>query len=200
MIEDWSTIPGYDDRLEVSTFGRVRSWAIGVCSGKRRLTARVLRGSKTDGTNASRYPHVGARRLSDGKVIARRIHGLVLDAFLGPRPPGMYARHRDGNPNNNHIANLSYATQSENLLDRRIHGTANRGERNGRARFTEANVIEMRAARRDGLSYRRIGLQFGTDARHAMAIVTGETWGHVDGAVPRSGVCSGSIRPMKELR
>lgn len=43
------------------------------------------------------------------------IHGLVAEAFLGPRPEGYQVDHKDGNRSNNHISNLEYVTAKENI-------------------------------------------------------------------------------------
>jgi hypothetical protein len=48
---------------------------------------------------------------------------MVLEAFTGPRPePAYHARHLDGNPQNNALANLAWGTRQENWEDRRSHG------------------------------------------------------------------------------
>ena len=48
------------------------------------------------------------------------VHRLVAFAFLGPPPnPQMWQiHHKDGNPANNHLKNLEYATPSQNLFAR----------------------------------------------------------------------------------
>ena len=42
------------------------------------------------------------------------IHYLVLLAFVGPRPEGMFVCHLDHNPAHNCLSNLEYNTPSEN--------------------------------------------------------------------------------------
>jgi hypothetical protein len=46
------------------------------------------------------------------KTIA--IHQLVAQTFLGPQEKGMVVNHKDENKDNNHLANLEYATRSQN--------------------------------------------------------------------------------------
>ena len=53
----------------------------------------------------------------------RRIHLLVMLAFVGPRPEGLETRHFDGNHLNNSLENLRYGTSSENSMDEVRHGT-----------------------------------------------------------------------------
>lgn len=57
----------------------------------------------------------------DQKVNAR-IHSLVLEAFVGPRPDGMEGCHNDGDPANNHLANLRWDTRAANNQDTLRHG------------------------------------------------------------------------------
>jgi hypothetical protein len=51
-----------------------------------------------------------------------RVHRLVLEAFVGPCPPGHECRHLDGNPANNQLSNVVWGTPAQNAADRRRHG------------------------------------------------------------------------------
>jgi hypothetical protein len=184
MIEDWSPIEGYDRRYEVSTFGRARSWVRHDHDPGMDEWPHLMHPVVADNGHGTNYARINII-CADGKRRSRLLHRLVLNAFVGPRPPGKEVRHLNGNGTDNHIANLSYGTHSENLMDRRRHGTANCGERNGNARFTEEDVVAMRDARRSGMSYAAIGKPFGAKARQIMQIVTGERWALIPGAVPR---------------
>jgi hypothetical protein len=53
----------------------------------------------------------------------RRVHQLVLEAWVGPRPEGQEARHLDGVPTHNVVGNLAWGTSSENKLDQVRLGT-----------------------------------------------------------------------------
>jgi hypothetical protein len=64
-----------------------------------------------------------------GKSFRRRVHRAVLEAFVGPAPPGAVCRHLDGNPVNNRLENLAWGTHAENCADADRHGTSARGER-----------------------------------------------------------------------
>lgn len=118
--ESWAPVVGYEGFYEVSNLGRVRSVE------KRVRTARGtrLRPSVVRKLSANPRGYLTVN-LSRGEAGSRtqHVHTLVLSAFVGPRPEGMEARHLDGNPANNSIANLAWGTHSENNLDRVRHGT-----------------------------------------------------------------------------
>lgn len=61
-------------------------------------------------------------RRNDGRILTRKIHCLVLEAFVGPCPAGHECGHTDGNPSNNHVSNLRWVTPRQNMLDRIRHG------------------------------------------------------------------------------
>lgn len=82
----------------------------------------------------------------DRRQITRKVHHLVLEAFVGPCPPGLMARHLNDVPGDNAIANLAWGTGIENSADKLRNGRSNRGSRHGNAKLTEADVIEIRAA------------------------------------------------------
>lgn len=55
----------------------------------------------------------------DHKQFNKKVHTLVLEAFVGPRPEGMQACHYpDHDKTNNRLDNLRWDTQSNNLRDR----------------------------------------------------------------------------------
>lgn len=57
-----------------------------------------------------------------------KVHNLVLEAFVGPRPsPKHHGAHKDGNKSNNHVDNLAWKLPVENEADKKKHGTAPKG-------------------------------------------------------------------------
>lgn len=113
-MENWLPVVGYEGLYEVSDQGRVRS--LNRVSGGKRRMGRVLKPA----FNGRMFVDLveGERRRSAAVAV------LVLEAFVGPRPPGGIARHfPDRDITNNALVNLSWSTQSQNMLDRRTHGT-----------------------------------------------------------------------------
>lgn len=88
------------------------------------------------------------------------------------------AAHRCGNPlcvNPNH---LRWATHVENMEDKRIHGTLNRGERNGNTWLTEADVLAIREA---PAKLAPLMEKYGLTKHSVSKIRAGKTWKHVGG-------------------
>jgi hypothetical protein len=109
----WLPVLGYEGQYEVSDEGEVRSWLPYRGTPLPRSMALHL--------DSNGYPSV---RLWDGvRQRHYRVHRLVTEAFIGPRPNGHQTRHLNGNPNDNRLSNLTYGTPSENNLDRTAHGT-----------------------------------------------------------------------------
>lgn len=107
-MERWLPVVGYEELYEVSDGSRVRS----VRDRSRMMTITY----RDHG-----YADVGLNR--HGKQVNRKVHRLMLEAFVGPCPPGMVTRHLNGNPRDNRLENLCWGTYSENTYDTIRHGT-----------------------------------------------------------------------------
>lgn len=71
---------------------------------------------------------------------------------------------------------LRWATRAENTADTLLHGTRNRGERNGASKLTMADVARIRALAGD-LPQADIGRMFGVHVETVGRIVRGARWG-----------------------
>jgi hypothetical protein len=148
MTERWLPVPAFEGYYEVSDLGRVKSVerTIAIPGGgvgygaARPLRERILRQNTSDG-----YPYVSLAK--DGRTINPKVHGLVLAAFVGPRPDGQEGRHLDGNRGNCALSNLAYSTHVENCADQRRHGTLLAGEAHPHAKLTTEAVAIIKALR-----------------------------------------------------
>ena len=145
--ERWLPIPGYEEMYEVSSLGRVRSL---VTRGKW-PAGRLMRGSP----NSSGRIQVQLTNGHSRKLL--QVHRLVLEAFVGPCPPGMEACHWDDDPLNNRLDNLRWGSRSENMYDRvrngRDHNSRKRHCSKGHE-FTKENTM-YRHYKRSGQTHRR---------------------------------------------
>ena len=118
-MTEWRPIPGYEGRYSISDDGQVMVHA---APGRGRLNVdRVLK----LGTSTTGYSQVTLYGGRGSTPVARRIHRLMLEVFVGPAPRGAYALHNDGDKTNNTLSNLRWGTDSENALDMVRHGVHN---------------------------------------------------------------------------
>jgi hypothetical protein len=137
--EVWKPVVGYE-HYEVSNLGRVRSQTY-VNSYGRRVVGRVLSLS----LSTSGHPKVTLYK--DNTKRTEKVHQLVLNAFVGPCPPGQECRHEDDVPSNNCLSNLSWGTRSDNFHDRvrndRHHEAVKTQDKLGH-KLATPNLVESR--------------------------------------------------------
>lgn len=170
--ERWHPVVGYVGLYEVSDRGRVRSLDR-VDSAGRQRRGRYLRGTR----DSYGYLHVNLCR--DGAPYQTTVHNLVARAFLGAPEPDQEVRHLNGTPANNRVENLAWGTPRENSLDRRMHGTDNRGERHPLARLDDAAVRAIRMGAH-GTDIPAVAKLFGVSGTTVRLLVRGKRWSHVD--------------------
>lgn len=123
--EQWKTVPGYEGRYMISSYGRLYSvprwirqkarwggfyarwWKGGLC---------VLR------PDSGGYPCAYFGRLPGPLPNGIQIHRVVALVFIGPNPNGLDVRHKDDDVKNNKADNLEYGTRTQNILDARRSG------------------------------------------------------------------------------
>lgn len=108
------------------------------------------------------------------------VHRLVLEAFVGPCPPGMECRHLDGDGGNNRPENLKWGTHQENEDDKKRHATRPKGSGHVHAKITEDDVREMRRLHEaGGITQLAIARRFGLHPTTVNDIVNRKRWLHV---------------------
>ncbi len=166
-----SEFPGY----RVGNDGSV--WSNRVLAGKGRWLVGPWKQLKPGKLHCG---HVYVNLRNDGKTHLRRVHHLVLEAFVTPRPSGMECRHfPDRNPANNRLENLQWGTRSENGMDKAVHGTHSRGERGSLAKLKECDVRQIRLMVKKGESHQSVANRFHVSRQTVTDIVNGRTWNHL---------------------
>jgi len=107
-------MPEFDSTLEYRDVPEFPGYRVGsdgsVWSGKTG-SWKELKGS--------RVGEMGYRAVLLNATTSRKVHRLVLEAFVGPCPEGMVAAHHpDPNPLNCSLSNLRWATRKENEQDK----------------------------------------------------------------------------------
>lgn len=109
MIQ-WRPVVGFEGMYEVSNDGQVRTLFRGL--------------NKAKHTMIDRKGYVSVRLCGPKRAFMKRkrVHSLVLEAFVGPKPEGMQCRHLNGNKQDNRLENLAWGTAKENAADSVAHG------------------------------------------------------------------------------
>jgi hypothetical protein len=156
-IETWKICTS-NPNYEISDFGQVRS-----------LRHNLIINARTYGGT-----YLRVNLWLNGVPTRRSVHSLVLETFIGPRPPGMITRHYpDQNPTNNHLNNLSYATGTQNAYDRLENNTYHQ------AKLTETEVIEIKEALMQGVSGSILVKTYGISAPVITNIKHNKIWKNV---------------------
>jgi hypothetical protein len=108
-------------------------------------------------------------RADDGRRYDFYVHTLVLEAFVGPRPPRMQACHDDGNTANNGVGNLRWDTPKKNAADKYRHGTAG-------VKLSVGGAEDIRALRAADVPQAQVARVFGLAESQVSRIRTGATW------------------------
>lgn len=113
----------------------------------------------------------------NNKRHTKRVHRLVLEAFVGPCPKWMECRHLDGNPANNLLSNLKWGTKKENGEDTVRHGTSTKGERHGQSKLTSDQVRNIRLSyAKESWTQKQLATKYGVTQGTICAILTRRRW------------------------
>jgi hypothetical protein len=168
--EVWLPVAGHD-LYEVSSRGRVRSWARLFQLGVRAESPKILKPytikSKRDGR---------VRLAVRLRGVSPYVHTLVASAFHGPRGDAECCRHLDGDTVNNASSNLKWGTHVQNNQDSVEHGTRIRGDRHHWSKLTERAVVAIRRSR---ASVCVLVARYNVSDETIRRVIRRETWRHV---------------------
>ena len=153
--EKWLYYPGNNQYL-VSSLGRVYSL----------ITNIYLSPVLDDG-----YLLVGIKTNDKRKTKTKRIHILVLETFVGPRPDKYVARHFPNQvKTDNRLCNLSWGTCGQNSQDTLL------ADMFGSAKLTINEVLEIQKMIKEGVSNKEIALKSGMSELAIRNIYNNNTW------------------------
>lgn len=152
--ERWAPVPGWE-AYEVSTHGNLRRGGEPIQPVLNPLYGR---------------PSVTLWRENEPTTVY--VHKLVLAAHRGAAPSGTEARHRNGNRQDNRLANLEWATGSINQADKVRHGA-----NGGPAKITREQAAEIRARRKRGsATQQQIADEYGISRSLVSLIESRKVW------------------------
>lgn len=170
--EEW--VVGYEGLYSVTTQGSVFSFS----DGSRSELAKSL----------DSYGYYIVSLWSDGNVEKKRVHRIVLLAFVGEPNNDEEARHLNDRPTDNRLCNLSWGTREDNYDDARKNRSHSRGELHGHSKMTEEMVKELRNRydENEDLSIRDLLDEYPVGHSSLCAIIRGDRWQHVEGPTTTS--------------
>ena len=127
----------------------------------------------------------------DGRQYHRRLHVLLAETFLGPRPEwATLVRHLDDDKENIALANLAWGTHQDNVDDRGRNGHTSsipgsvgaerrRGTGNGRAILDESKVRAIQTRMAAGANGAALAREYGVGKSTIYRIHNGKTWNHL---------------------
>lgn len=183
IIEQWKPVVGYEGLYEVSSLGRVKSLDR-LCRSDKRSDQWMKGKLLKPRINKTRQNRCTVVLNKEGKIVYAYISRLVLIAFIGLPPDKHDAAHWDGNPMNNRLDNLRWATVIQNMQDKNRHGTAPIGTRNAMAKLTEKDVAHIKQTYKRN-SYHdsnalKLARQFGVSRGTVLLIAKNARWRHVN--------------------
>lgn len=165
--ETWLPVVGFEGRYSVSDLGNVMSMNYRG-TGMMRL---LVPAATWDG-------YVRVCLLKDGKQVSKRIHSLVMAAFVGPRPSKHDINHKSGVKTDNSLSNLEYCSSSQNRLHAYKIGAQVPmcGEAHPSAKLNEEKVRDVKRRLAAGETRASIARLHGVGASSITLIAQGKRW------------------------
>ena len=161
--EIWKDVSGFAGKIQVSSFGRVKS----LYREPKIMSQSLLSNNK----RVERYCRVG---IWDGESQKDYlVHRLVAEAFI-PNPENKpEVNHIDGDKTNNNVSNLEWNTRSENQR----HSQRVLKHMNGRAKLKTLEVRqEIRRRVKEGEVQTRLAQEYGVGVDAIHRLISGRSW------------------------
>lgn len=166
----WMPVRDWEGFYEASDLGEVRN----VLPRKGTRVGLILKGRP----NEDGYLKVVLQR--PGQKQSAFVHRVVFEAFRHRLEEEQEVDHLDFVRSNNTLANLEAVTRKVNIERSFAKGRQMaRGSRQGRAVFTETQVMSIIQRVADGETQKTIASEFNVTPTAINCIVRGKTWRHV---------------------
>lgn len=162
--EEWRAIPTHEP-YEASNMGRIRNGQ-----------GMILKPAKTCKKPQYLAVHIGGGR----KASVKKVHRLVLMAFVGLPKDREIGCHKDDNQMNNKLSNLYWGTHKQNYADcARNGGNQYKFPKNNayvfKARISGDIIERIKAEHRDGgINQKSLAHKYGVDPSYISYLVRGK--------------------------
>lgn len=171
-----------EGELEVDAEGRI--WRL-----QKRLPNRVTRAitrypcTRVRAEYRQRQGYLLITTTIEGTKTVTGAHRVVWAHANGPIPAGLTINHKNGVKDDNRPENLELATMSEqrrhavDVLN--VNRNRPKGSLNPKAQLKEADVLEIRRMRAEGMMVKDIAAEYDMTAKAVSAICRRRTWLHI---------------------
>jgi len=173
--EIWKDIVGYEGYYQVSNYGRIRT----LDKISKNRWGEYLKRGKMRKLYLTKHGYVQMDLSKFGRKKSFKVHRLLAIAFI-PNPENKRCvNHIDGNKTNNHIDNLEWVTDSENV----IHGfkigliTRPLGQDHHGSKLTDKDVLYIRSEK--SISNVEIAKKYGLCRSTIIKIKSRILWSHI---------------------
>lgn len=142
-------------------------------------------------TDSKGYLRVGL--MIDGKLVTKKVHRLVAEAFIANSENKPFVNHKDLNKQNNRVSNLEWSTPKENTRhaiemgvfsfqtsEKSVNINPKKGSLNGWAKLNEGQVVEIRSKYIPRVYTREmLANEYGVKASCIKDIVNRKSWTHI---------------------
>lgn len=121
-------------------------------------------------------------------------HRLSYKLFCGEVDSRQLIRHKCDNPSCVNPWHLSAGSHLDNMLDRTIRGRNPAGERNGRAKLNDSDVLRILA---DPRAAHKVAADYAVGKDAILRIRNGESWTHITKGVPVAAYRGKPVVPVR---
>lgn len=181
-MENWTTIPGSNNRYEITKNGDVRRKLSTVINNRKGSVRRVGGKTLSQKTKSNGYKELSLA-YENQKSKMEYVHRLVVRTFIGEIPKNYEVNHIDGDKSNNRVENLEIVTPSENRLHSfRVLGNkiiSPKGENHNNASFKNKDILEIRDLYSKGIMPKEISTIYNRPYSTICKICYRITWKHI---------------------
>ena len=172
-MEIWKDL---NEFYQVSSYGQVKSkdkYVKSTFGGMYFKKGRLLK------LNTNNNGYLQVQLCHNGVSKVERVHRLVAKAFI-PNPNNLpKVNHKDGNKQNNTVANLEWCTQFENIIHAKENGWMIKGETAVNSKLTEEVVKDIKYLIKEGATNTELAILFNVHKGTINCIRIGRNWSHV---------------------
>jgi hypothetical protein len=180
MKDNLRPIKDFEGLYSITSDGRIWSHGRDAILGKtgaRSFPAKWLKSSP------DAYGYRIAKLRKEGRQYTLKVHRLVLETWVGSAPtPDHVVNHKDFVRDNNHVDNLEWVTQKENVrhtVDQGRHFSPfgdRGGEKHHKAKFTVEQILKVRLERSKGVTYKSLAERYGVAISTIFSVCRHESW------------------------